>query len=67
MAAARPRPSCGRMLLYAPRQSSLQFLPPVFQEDAVSADFLDRFLSYFDTVFDEIESQIEQFTAYLDP
>lgn len=60
-------PLIRRMLLYAPRQSSLQFLPPVFQEDAVSADFLDRFLSYFDTVFDEIESQIEQFTAYLDP
>ncbi len=55
------------MLLYGPRQSALQFLPPVFHEDAVSADFLDRFLSYFDTVFDEIESQIEAFTGYLDP
>lgn len=55
------------MTLYAPRQSSLGYLPPVFHEDAVSADFLDRFLSYFDTVFDEIESQIERFTGYLDP
>jgi phage tail-like protein len=55
------------MLLYAPRQSSLQFLPPVFQEDEVSADFLDRLLSYFDTILNEIESQIEQFTGYLDP
>jgi phage tail-like protein len=33
----------------------------------VSADFLDRFLSYFDTIFDEIESQIDAFTGYLDP
>ncbi|MCA9953097.1 MAG: hypothetical protein KC434_00140 [Anaerolineales bacterium] len=55
------------MLLYGPRHSTLQFLPPVFHEDAVSADFLDRFLSYFDTIFDEIESQIEAFTGYLDP
>jgi phage tail-like protein len=55
------------MLLYGPRRSALQFLPPVFHEDAVSADFLDRFLSYFDTVFQEIESQIEAFTGYLDP
>jgi phage tail-like protein len=53
--------------VYAPRQSSLSYLPPVFQEDPVSADFLDRFLSYFDTVFDEIESQVAAFTGYLDP
>ncbi len=55
------------MTLYAPRQSSLAYLPPVFREDAVSADFLDRFLSYTDTIYDEIESQIERFTGYLDP
>ena len=53
--------------IYAPRQSSLQFLPPVFHEDAVSADFLDRFLSYFDTIFAEAETMIEGFTGYLDP
>lgn len=53
--------------VYAPRQSSLGYLPPVFMEDPVSADFLDRFLSYFDTIFAEIESQIEQFSGYLDP
>jgi phage tail-like protein len=53
--------------VYAPRQSSLQFLPPVFHEDAVSADFIDRFLSYFDTIFAEAETLIESFTAYLSP
>jgi phage tail-like protein len=55
------------LTIYAPRQSSLNELPPVFREDAVSAAFLDRFLSYFDTVFEEIDSQIERFTGYLDP
>jgi phage tail-like protein len=53
--------------IYAPRNSSLQYLPPVFHDDAVSANFLDRLLSYFDTVFEEIESQIEDFSGYLDP
>ncbi len=55
------------LTLYAPRHSSLSYLPPVFREDAVSAGFLDRFLSYFDTVFNEIETLIDQFTGYLDP
>ncbi len=54
-------------LVYAPRRSSLRFLPPVFREDPVGADFLDRFLGYFDTVFDEVEAQVEAFPAYLDP
>lgn len=53
--------------IYAPRRSSLHFLPPPFHEDPVSANFLDRFLSYFDTIFAEVESQIERFTGYLDP
>ena len=55
------------LTVYAPRTSSLTFLPPVFFEDPVSADFLDRYLSYFDTVFAEVESQIERFSGYLDP
>lgn len=55
------------LTIYAPRTSSLGYLPPVFFEDPVSADFLDRFLSYFDTIFAEIESQIERFSGYLDP
>ena len=37
----------------APRASSLSYLPPVFHQDPVSAGFLDRLLSYFDTVFAE--------------
>jgi phage tail-like protein len=53
--------------LYAPRQSSLRYLPPVFQADPVSADFLDRFLSLFDTLFAEIETQVDEYSSYLDP
>jgi phage tail-like protein len=53
--------------VYAPRHSSLNYLPPVFQDDPVSASFVDRLLSYFDTIFAEIETAIEAFPAYLDP
>ena len=53
--------------VYAPRASSFSYLPPVYHDDPVSADFLDRFLSYFDTVFEEIETVIEDFSGYLDP
>jgi phage tail-like protein len=40
--------------IFAPRRSSLADLPAPFREDSESAAFLDRFLSYFDTVFAEI-------------
>jgi phage tail-like protein len=53
--------------VFSPRHSSLNYLPPVFQDDPVSANFVDRLLSYFDTVFAEIETEVERFPAYLDP
>ncbi len=42
-------PSIEQVKVYYPRASSLQYLPAVYREDAVSADFLARFLSIFDT------------------
>ncbi len=60
-------PRIGAATILGPRDSSLSLLPPVFHDDAVSRDFLDRYLSYFDTVFDEIERAIEDFGARLDP
>ena len=50
-----------------PRRSSLRFLPRPFHDDPVSRDFLDRFLSYFDTVFAEVEHRIARFSAQLTP
>src|SRR5690606_18054665 len=51
----------------APRRSALRFLPPPFHDDALSRDFLDRYLSYFDTLYAEIEHEIDHFARYLDP
>lgn len=48
-----------------PRQSSLRLLPEPFHEDPVSRDFVDRLLSYFDTVQAEIDHRITRFPATL--
>lgn len=53
--------------IFGPRQSSLAYLPPLFQQDPESAFFLDRLLSYFDTVQAEVRYLLHDFTRYLDP
>ncbi|MCO7223321.1 phage tail protein [Pleionea sp. CnH1-48] len=50
-----------------PRQSSLQWLPPVYHQDKESKHFLDRLLSYFDVVFDQLGYQADHFARYLSP
>ena len=59
-------PSVERIYVYAHRQSSLHFLPAVYQADETSRLVLDRLLSLTDTLFGEIESQIEDFSLFLD-
>jgi phage tail-like protein len=53
--------------VFGPRRSSLHDLPALFQQDADSANFLDRFLSYFDTGLDEIAGIGQRIPALLDP
>lgn len=60
-------PVLRRIDLHGPRRSSLTRLPPVFREDPESAWFLDRFLSYFDTVHAEITSANDRIAALFDP
>ncbi|WP_350282062.1 phage tail protein [Nitrosomonas sp.] len=60
-------PLISNVLIHGPRSSSLRYLPPPFHQDPESAHFLDRFLSYFDTVQEEIRFVIQDFTRYLDP
>ena len=63
----RSTPEIRSLLLFGPRESSLHYLPPPFHQDAESRYFLDRLLSYFDTVQEEIRFLIRDFTRYLDP
>ena len=53
--------------VYFPRQSLLRYLPAVYQEDEGSRDFLERFLSLFDTFLQGMEEQIDQVDRIFDP
>lgn len=50
-----------------PRSSYLRYLPAVYQEEESSRDFLERFLSLFETFFTNLESEIDHIAHYFDP
>ena len=52
---------------FFPRVSYLQYLPAVYQEDQESRLFLDRFLSIFQTQFDNFDQQIDRVWQLFDP
>ncbi|KNY25330.1 phage tail protein [Pseudobacteroides cellulosolvens] len=56
-----------KIRLYYPRTSFLSYLPRVYQNDAESRDFLDRYLSIFGTIYDEFEEEIDNISKYFDP
>ena len=60
-------PTIHRIDVHGPRRSGLTHLPPPFHSDPQSRDFLDRFLSYFDTLFAELRQQSSDMAQYFDP
>jgi len=60
-------PEITRVRVEYPRASSLQYLPAVYRQDAVSADFLDRFLSIFDTLRGTVDDRVTAIARYFDP
>lgn len=60
-------PTIEQVRVYFPRTSSLRYLPATFGEDPISADLLDRFLSLFDTLRDDIGQRITDISRYFDP
>jgi streptogramin lyase len=55
------------MKVFFPRVSYLQYLPAVYQEDTDSRIFLDRFLSIFQTEFDNFDREIDNVWQLFDP
>ena len=49
-----------------PRISYLRYLPAVYQEDDRSRDFLERFLSLFETFFGGLEARVDHIARYFD-
>jgi phage tail-like protein len=60
-------PSLQWIKVFYPRLSYLQYLPSVFQEDEESRLFLDRFLSIFQTEFDDLDQRIDLIWQLFDP
>lgn len=60
-------PAIKQIQVFFPRSSSLQYLPATYSEDPDSRDFLERFLSIFDTMRDKISRQITDIVSYFDP
>ena len=53
--------------IYFQRLSYLRYLPATYQEDPAGRDFLERFLSIFESVSFEIEQEIAGIAKYFDP
>lgn len=63
----RIRPIILQMKVLYPRISYLRYLPAIYQEDPVAKDFLERFLSIFQTVLSDLETDITNIFSYFDP
>lgn len=60
-------PSLQSLRVDYPRISYLRYLPAVYQENERGRDFLERFLSLFETFFADLESQVDHISRYFDP
>ncbi len=60
-------PSVTQTKVFYPRISYLRYLPAIYQEDPVSREFLERFLSVFETLFYDLETEICQVFRYFNP
>lgn len=63
----RIRPFISQMKILYPRTSYLRYLPAIYQDDPVAKDFLERFLSIFQTVLSDLETDITRIFSYFDP
>jgi phage tail-like protein len=60
-------PVITRIHISYPRSSYVQYLPAVYQEDDQSREFLDRFLSIFQSGFDDFDAAIDRMPQLFDP
>jgi phage tail-like protein len=60
-------PELEQVKIYYPRLSYLRYLPAVYQEDPASKEFLERFLSLFESMLHATETTIDHLPMYVDP
>jgi phage tail-like protein len=59
-------PTVRAMQALYPRRSYLRYLPAIYQEDEKSKEFLERFLSLFESFFMDLEGKIFSVAKYFD-
>ncbi len=59
-------PVISSIRVFFPRFSYLDHLPAIYQEDAVSREFLERFLSIFESIFYDIDFKVERLSQFFD-
>ncbi len=62
----RKTPLLKSIRAYLPRTSYMRYLPAVYQENEQSRDFLERFLSLFETFFSQMEVDIGRIERFFD-
>lgn len=60
-------PCIRKLRVYFPRQSLLDYLPPIYQEHPQSRDFLHRYLALFDSFLQQTEENVERMAGFFDP
>ena len=60
-------PQFEKLKVYFPKETYLQYLPGIYQEDAQSKELMQRYLSVFQTLMEGIEEKIENSHLLIDP
>jgi phage tail-like protein len=60
-------PELRSIKVFYPRVSYLQYLPAIYQENETSRQFLERFLSIFQTEFDNLDCRIDRVWQLFNP
>lgn len=60
-------PTVGQIKLRFPKETWLQYLPEVYQDDAAGSSFTRRFLGIFQSLYTDLEEDIREVSRYFDP
>ena len=60
-------PIVSRLRVHYPRESYLEYLPPLYSANEPTRVFLERFLSIFQTEWDEFDRRIDESETFFDP
>jgi phage tail-like protein len=65
--ACKESPEIQWLRAFFPRESYLEFLPAVYQQDDVSRHFLDRFLCLFQAELEDLDGELDDLWLMFDP